>query len=77
MGVRRAYGSALAGTGLLGAREKLRTKHGDEFKAMQEKRQGPLSRLDAVFQAAETEKLGELTNAMMKANKEIDGALKK
>jgi hypothetical protein len=71
------YGSALAGTGLLGAREKLRTKQGDELKALQEKLQGPLSRLDAVFQAAETEKLGELTNAMMKASKEIDGALKK
>jgi len=71
------YGSAINGTGLLGAREKLRTKQGAELKALQEKLQGPLSRLDAVFQAAETEKLGELTNAMMKASKEINEALKK
>ena len=71
------YGSAATGAGLLGAREKLRTKQGLELNALQEKLKGPLSRLDAVFQAAETEKLGELTNAMMNASKEFAEALKK
>ena len=71
------YGTASAGNGLLGARELLRTKQGDELKALQEKLQGPLARLEAVFQAAETAKLGELTSAMTKASKEINEALKK
>ncbi len=71
------YGSAINGNGLLGAREKLRTKQGAELKALQEKLRGPLSRLDAVFQAAETAKLGNLTDAMMKASKEFNDALKK
>ncbi len=71
------YGSASTGTGLLGAREKLRTLQGDALKTLQGKLQGPLSRLDAVFKAAETEKLGELTNAMMIASKEFNDALKK
>ncbi|MSQ94209.1 MAG: hypothetical protein EXR98_06595 [Gemmataceae bacterium] len=70
-------GNTSAGNGLHGAREKLRTQQGDALKALQQKLQGPLSRLDAVFQAADTEKLGELTNAMMKASKEINEALKK
>ncbi len=71
------YGSTVNGNGLLGAREKLRTKQGDELKTLQDKLRGPLSRLDAVFQAAETDKLGNLTDAMMKASKEINEALKK
>jgi hypothetical protein len=71
------YGSTVGNTGLLGARELLRTKQGDELKAIQERLRGPLSRLDAVFQAAETEKLGELTKAMSAAGKEITEALKK
>jgi len=74
------YGSVYApgqGTGLLGAREKLRTLQGDELKALQAKLGVPLSRLDAVFQAAETERLDELTKAMLVASKEINEALKK
>ncbi len=74
------YGSVYApgqGTGLLGAREKLRTLQGAELKALQEKLQEPLARLDAVFKAAETERLDELTKAMFVAGKEINAALKK
>lgn len=71
------YGSAAAGNGLLGARELLRTKQGDELKALQDKLQGALARLEMVFQAGETEKLTELTSAMLKASKEINEALKK
>ena len=40
------------GTGLLGAREMLRTKKGDELKSLQAKLRGPIARLDAVFNAA-------------------------
>ena len=71
------YGSAVNGNGLLGAREKLRTTQGENLKTLQGKLQGPLSRLDAVFQSAESGVLGDLTNAMMKASKEINEALKK
>lgn len=71
------YGSAVSGNGLLGAREKLRTLHGDELKALQERLKGPLSRIDAVFKAAETEKLTDLTAAMLAASKDINEALKK
>lgn len=73
------YGGVSApgqGTGLHGAREKLRTLKGDELIALQEKLQEPLSRIDAVFQSAETEKLDELTKAMLAASKEINAALK-
>lgn len=74
------YGSVTApgrGTGLLGAREMLRTKQGDELKALQAKLQGPISRLDAVFAAAETGVIENLTKAMTIAGKEINAALEK
>lgn len=73
------YGNVIGpgmGSGLHGAREKLRTAQGDDLKALQQRLKGPLDRLDAVFKAAETEVLGELTGAMMKASKEINEALK-
>lgn len=65
------------GTGLLGAREMLRTKKGDELKALQDRLQGPISRLDAVFAAADTGVIDNLTKAMTSASKEINEALKK
>lgn len=74
------YGSVYApgqGTGLLGAREMLRAKKGDERKALQDKLRGPIARLDAVFAAAETGQLDHLTKAMLAASKEINEALKK
>ena len=54
------YGSVYGpgqGTGLLGAREMLRTKKGDELKALQDRLRGPVARLDAVFAAADTGQL--------------------
>ncbi len=74
------YGSVTApgqGTGLFGAREKLATLKGEELTALQERLKGPLARLDAVFKAAETERLDELTKAMLASSKEINEALKK
>ena len=65
------------GNGLLGAREMLRTKKGEELKALQDKLKGPIARLDAVFAAAETGQLDNLTKAMLIASKEINEALKK
>jgi len=65
------------GTGLLGARELLATRKGDELKALQEKLQGPLARVEALFAAAETGQLDELTKAMKTASVEINAALKK
>lgn len=65
------------GNGLLGAREMLRTRKGDELKALQEKLSGPVSRLDALFTAAETGQIDNLTKAMTAASKEINEALKK
>jgi hypothetical protein len=65
------------GTGLLGAREMLRTKTGEELKTLQEKLRGPIGRLDAVFAAAETGQIDNLTKAMLTASKEINEALKK
>ena len=74
------YGNVTApgtGSGLHGAREMLATRKGDELKALQDKLQGPLARMDAVFEAAETGQLDALTKAMLNANKEIAEALKK
>ncbi|MCI0376259.1 MAG: conotoxin [Gemmataceae bacterium] len=74
------YGNVSApgvGTGLHGARELLATRKGEELKALQEKLKGPLSRMDALFDAAETGQLDALTKAMQKASKEISEALKK
>ena len=74
------YGSVYApgqGNGLLGARELLRTKKGDELKALQDKLQGPIDRLDAVFTAADSGVIDNLTKAMTAASKEINDALKK
>lgn len=65
-----------AGTGLHGAREKLATLKDAELKALQEKLQGPLARMDAVFAAAETGVLDHLTKAMAAAAKEINDAMK-
>lgn len=74
------YGSVNApgqGNGLLGAREMLRTKKGDELKALQDRLQGPIARLDALFAAADTGVIDNLTKAMTAASKEINEALKK
>lgn len=74
------YGSVYApgqGTGLLGAREMLRTKSGDELKTLQDKLRGPIGRLGAVFAAAETGQIENLTKAMIVASKDINEALKK
>jgi hypothetical protein len=66
-----------AGSGLLGAREKLGTLKGEELTALQTKLQGPLSRMDAVFKAADTGVLDNLTKAMLTASQEINDAMKK
>lgn len=74
------YGNVTApgtGSGLHGAREMLATRKGDELTALQAKLKDPLARMDAVFQAAETGQLDQLTKAMLKASKEIAEALKK
>src|SRR5262249_22363741 len=74
------YGSVDApgrGSGLLGAREMIRTKKGDELKALQDRLRGPITHLDAVFAAAETGQIDNLTKAMTAASKEINDALKK
>jgi hypothetical protein len=74
------YGSVSApgaGSGLHGVREMLATRKGEELKALQERLSGPLSRLDAVFEAAETGQLDNLTKAMRTAADEINDALKK
>src|SRR5262245_58118309 len=65
------------GTGLLGAREMLRTKKDEELKTLQDRLRGPIARLDAVFAAAETGQIENLTRAMLVASKEINEALKK
>jgi hypothetical protein len=65
------------GTGLFGVRERLATVQGDELQALREKLKEPLARLDLVFKAAESERLDELTKAMLAASKEINEALKK
>lgn len=74
------YGSVYApgqGTGLLGAREMLSTRKGEELTKLQEKLREPLVRIDALFQAAETGQIDRLTKAMQQAAKEINEALKK
>jgi hypothetical protein len=65
------------GHGLLGSREKLATLKGDELTTLQAKLQGPLSRMDAVFAAADSGVLDNLTKAMMTASQEINEAMKK
>ena len=59
------------------AREKLRTLKGEELATLQAKLKDPVARLDAVFAAAETGQLDNLTKAMAAASKEINAALKK
>lgn len=54
---------------------KLSTLQEPELKAFQEKIEGPLARLDALSKAADTEQLGNLTNAMKAATKEINDVL--
>ncbi|MBL8792820.1 MAG: hypothetical protein JNM56_02850 [Planctomycetia bacterium] len=74
------YGSVSApgmGSGLLGVREKLATLKGDELEAFRVKLKDPLARLEAVFKAAETEKLEVLTKAMLDASKDLNDAMKK
>jgi len=63
--------------GLNAAREKLRTLQGEELTAFQEKLKEPLTRMELVFKAAETENLDELAKAMLTASKEFNEALKK
>ncbi len=58
-------------------RNKLRTLKGDELAAFQAKVKGPLDRLDAVFEAADSGKLDDLTKAMQVATKELSAAMKK
>ncbi|MDX1947588.1 MAG: hypothetical protein SFU86_19470 [Pirellulaceae bacterium] len=65
------------GTGLHGAREMLATLQGEQLAALQAKLRGPLDRIDAVFAAADTGKLDELSKAMKAASVEINEALKK
>lgn len=65
------------GDGLFGVREKLATLQGEKLSALQAKLKEPLARMDAVFAAAENERLEELTKAMLVASKEINEALKK
>lgn len=74
-GVREA-GGYFAGRGLFGARELLTTFKGDQLAALQARLKEPLGRLDALFAAAETGELDNLTRAMGAAAKEIDAALK-
>lgn len=74
------YGSVSGpgmGSGLHGAREMLAAKKGDELKSLQEKLKGPLARLTALDEAAETGQLDNLTKAMRIATTEINDALKK
>ena len=74
------YGSVQApgqGTGLLGAREKLEALKGNALTAFQEKLRGPLSRMDLVFESAESGVLDKLTKAMMAASKDLAEAHKK
>lgn len=74
------YGNVSApgmGSGLFGAREMLTTRKGEELTALQEKLKGPLSRMNALFDAAETGRLDALTKAMQTASNEINEALKK
>lgn len=74
------YGSVYSpgqGNGLLGAREMLRTKKGDDLKKLQDKLRDPIQRLDALFAAAETGQIDNLTKAMLVASKEVNEALKK
>ena len=65
------------GSGLHGAREMLANRKGEELSALQLKLNGPLSRMDAVFDSAEAGRLDDLSKAMQKASKEINEALKK
>ncbi len=65
-----------AGRGLHGAREMLATLKGEELTTFQEKLKQPLANLDAVFAAAETGMLDNLSKAMAAAQKEIDAAIK-
>ncbi|HYE16928.1 MAG TPA: hypothetical protein VEA69_00665 [Tepidisphaeraceae bacterium] len=79
-GARRPFFGGVSGpgkgTGLLGAREMLRTLKGDALTALQAKLKQPIERLDLVFKAAETGRLNDFTAAMATAAKEIDAALK-
>jgi hypothetical protein len=62
---------------LFEVRNKLRTLQGDELKAYREKVKGPLSRLDAVFAAAETGQGGSFIQALVKARQDLNEAQKK
>jgi hypothetical protein len=73
------FGSVTApgvGSGLHGAREMLATRKGEDLAKLQARLKGPLSRLDALFAAAETGQLDNLTKAMRTATMEINEALK-
>lgn len=72
----RDSGAFFAGRGLFGARELLTQLKGDELAAAQAKLRDPLARLDAVFAAAETGVLDNLSKAMGTASKDIDAAIK-
>ncbi|MEX2214625.1 MAG: hypothetical protein WD768_10880 [Phycisphaeraceae bacterium] len=64
------------GRGILGIREILANLEGEDLKAFQAKIKTPLANLDAVFKAAETEVLDNLTKAMAEAAKEIEPIVK-
>jgi hypothetical protein len=66
-----------ATTGLLGARDKLAKVQGNDLQALRDNLRGPLARLDALFQAAETEDLDTFAKAMVAARDDINAALKK
>ena len=47
------------------------------MKLLQDKLRGPIERIDALFEAADTGVIDNLTKAMTAASKEINDALKK
>jgi hypothetical protein len=69
-------GNPLSGTGLKGARHKLAVLKGEELTALQAKLQEPLRGVDAVFAAAKSGKLNDLTQAMRTAAQGLNAALK-
>jgi len=70
------FGNPVSGTGLHGARQKLSVLKEEELKNLQAKLLEPLRGLDAVFAAAKSGKLDDVTQAMRTAAQAITAALK-
>jgi hypothetical protein len=70
------FGNPVSGTGLNGARQKLSILKDAELKALRIKLQEPLRGVDAVFSAAKSGKLDDLTQAMRTAAQGLNAALK-